>query len=111
MARSMNSPSMRLGFSIASVRPRPGSRSSASAPVPKWTSRSSRAVERLRLLADQPGQRGRDGRGADAAADADHRGHDVRLVGLRFAARDPTGSIWAWAKVSRSWSAVNGFSR
>ena len=37
---------MRLGFSIASVRPRPGSRSSASAPVPKWTSRSSSAVER-----------------------------------------------------------------
>ena len=29
----MNSGSMRLGFSIASVRPRPGSRSSASAPV------------------------------------------------------------------------------
>ena len=40
---------MRLGFSIASVRPRPGSRSSASAPVPKWTSRSSKADERPAL--------------------------------------------------------------
>jgi hypothetical protein len=49
MARSMNRPSMRLGFSMASVRPRPGSRSSASAPVPKWTSRSSSAVERPAL--------------------------------------------------------------
>ena len=40
-----------------------------------------------RLLAQQPGERGRDGRGADAAADADDGGHDVRLVGLGFAAR------------------------
>ena len=47
MARSINSGSMRLGFSIASVRPRPGSRSSDSAPVPKWTSRSSSAVGAL----------------------------------------------------------------
>ena len=41
----------------------------------------------VRLLAQQPGQRGRDGRSTDAAANADDGGHDVRLVGLRFAAR------------------------
>jgi len=82
----MNRPSMRLGFSIASVRPRPGSRSSARAPVPKWTSRSSSAVER-RDFPEQPRQRGGDGRRADAAADADDGGHDVRAVSLRFPAR------------------------
>jgi hypothetical protein len=72
MARSMNRPSMRLGFSMASVRPRPGSRSSASA---------------MRLLAEQPGEAGGDGRGADAAANADDGGHDVRLVDLSLPAR------------------------
>ena len=41
----------------------------------------------LRLLAEQPGQAGGHGRGADAAADADDGGHDVRLLDLRFAAR------------------------
>ena len=46
IARSMNRPSIRLGFSIASVSPRPGSRSRPRAPVPKWMSRSRSAVER-----------------------------------------------------------------
>ncbi len=36
------------------------------------------------LVAHQPGQRGGDGRGADAAADADHRRHDVGLLARRL---------------------------
>ena len=40
MARSMNSPSIRSGFSNASRNPVLGSRSSASATVPNWRSRS-----------------------------------------------------------------------
>ena len=40
-----------------------------------------------RLLAEQPRERGRDGRSADAAAHADDCRHHVRLVGLGFAAR------------------------
>ena len=45
IARSIKRPSILLGLSIASVRPRPGSRSMANAPVPKWTSRSRSPVE------------------------------------------------------------------
>ena len=39
------------------------------------------------FLAQQPSQRSRDRRRADATADAEDGGHDVRLVDLRFAAR------------------------
>jgi len=41
----------------------------------------------MSLLTQQPCERSRDGRGADASTDAHDGGHDVRLVDLRFAAR------------------------
>ena len=55
------------------------------------------------LVAHQPGQRGGDGRGADAAADADHGGHDVAASRSPISiSRGPEMVIWALAKASRS---------
>jgi hypothetical protein len=111
IARSMNRPSMRLGFSIASVRPRPGSRSSASAPVPKWTSRSSSALDRAPL---SPISQASD----EAMVEAPTPPRTPMTAALTFGfslvaslTRGPEMVSWALAKASRSWSAVNGFSR
>ena len=112
IARSMNRPSMRLGFSIASVRPRPGSRSSAERAGAEMDVEVEQGGRAAGLVAHQPGERGRDGRGADAAADADHGGHDVAASRSTVSlTRGPEMVICALAKASRSWSAMNGFSR
>src|SRR5688572_7403374 len=111
IARSMNRPSMRLGFSIASVRPRPGSRSSASAPVPKWTSRSSKAVERAPL---SPISQASDEATVEAPTPPRTPMMAQLTLGFSLAAsltRGPEMVSWAFAKASRSWSAVNGLSR
>ena len=111
IARSMNRPSMRLGFSIASVRPRPGSRSSVSAPVPKCTSRSSSAVVRFSLsLTSQASE--------VAIVDAPTPPR-VPMTAIALCGRSRLASIglgalsiaWAWPSDSRSASGCKGLSR
>ena len=102
---------MRLGFSIASVRPRPGSRSSASAPVPKWTSRSSRAVERPALSPISQASEV-----ATVEAPTPPRTPITAAMTFGFSLplstmRGPEMVICALAKASRSWSGEKGFSR
>ena len=100
----------RLGFSIASVSPRPGSRSSASAPVPKWMSRSSSAVERCALA---PSIQARLVPSVEAPTPPRTPITADMTCGLSICAspRGPDRIICALAKVSRSWSTLNGLSR
>ena len=87
IARSMNRPSMRaldfdrVGEAAAGLEVE---RQRAGAEVDVEVEQSGRT---MRFVAEHPGHRGRDGRRANAATDADDGGHDVRLVGGGFAAR------------------------
>ena len=78
----MNRPSIRLGFSIAArlevERPRAGAEVNVE---------SEEGRRPAGLLTQQPRERSRDGRCADAPADANNCSHHMRLVSLGFTTR------------------------